>query len=664
MAATREVPFARYYGSVDATPLFVVLAAAYWRRTADLAFIRSHLAAPHRGAAVDRPLRRPRRRRLRRVRAPERRRADPAGLEGFARFGVPRRRPHGGAADRAVRGAGLRVCGQARRRPSSREVLGEPALASALARRGRGAAAAVPAALLVRGARPVRARARRRQAALRGGVVQRGPCAVDRHRRARACRAHGAAAARARPVLGLGRAHAGHGPGALQPDVVPQRLDLAARQRAACAKDWRVMATPMRRCELLGAAFDGSLHFEGSRLPELFCGFPRRAGEGPTRYPVACSPQAWAATAVFGMLAGCLGLEFEAAQRCVRMRSPRLPPFVDWLRIEGLARRRRARRPAAAALPRQRRRRRDAARRRHRGRGGGVAAARQPRCRSAGSPHYSSGLAASRRGRSVVDTAGAERDAHALYEAHARRALSAGAAAVGHHGAGRVRRAARLRGAAAPRRRCGGGLQDRPHVGAHAGDVRHRRAGVRRGAGAARAPQRRAAEAQRPRPARVGVRDRGAHRPRHRPDTAASTPYTADTVRAHVDGVCAALEVVDDRHADYGALDVRGLVADNAWNAGVVLSDFVAAWPDLPRSKASSASTASRSIAASAAMCWAIRWWSWPGWPTISAARGERLRAGQFVMTGSLVPTRVPGRQCQLPLRRRGIGSVSATVAD
>jgi glycogen debranching enzyme len=88
--------------------------------------------------------------------------------------------------------------------------------------------------------------------------------------------------------------------------------------------------------QLLGAAFGGSLHFEGSRLPELFCGFPRRAGEGPTRYPVSCSPQAWAATAVFGMLAGCLGVEFEATQRCVRMRSPRLPPFVDWLRVEGL----------------------------------------------------------------------------------------------------------------------------------------------------------------------------------------------------------------------------------------------------------------------------------------------------------------------------------------
>ena len=45
MAALGEVPFGRYYGSVDATPLFVVLAAAYLRRTGDLAFIRT--LAPH-----------------------------------------------------------------------------------------------------------------------------------------------------------------------------------------------------------------------------------------------------------------------------------------------------------------------------------------------------------------------------------------------------------------------------------------------------------------------------------------------------------------------------------------------------------------------------------------------------------------------------------------
>jgi glycogen debranching enzyme len=88
---------------------------------------------------------------------------------------------------------------------------------------------------------------------------------------------------------------------------------------------------------LLSAAYDSSLHFEDARLPELFCGFQRRGGEGPTRYPVACSPQAWASAAVFGMLGGCLGIQFDAGAREVQLRGARLPECVEWLRIEGLA---------------------------------------------------------------------------------------------------------------------------------------------------------------------------------------------------------------------------------------------------------------------------------------------------------------------------------------
>src|SRR5207253_3892361 len=59
---------------------------------------------------------------------------------------------------------------------------------------------------------------------------------------------------------------------------------------------------------LLAGLLDASLFFDLHRLPELFCGFPRRAGESPTLYPVACAPQAWAAGAVFLLLEACLGL--------------------------------------------------------------------------------------------------------------------------------------------------------------------------------------------------------------------------------------------------------------------------------------------------------------------------------------------------------------------
>ncbi len=70
------------------------------------------------------------------------------------------------------------------------------------------------------------------------------------------------------------------------------------------------------------------------RLPELFCGFRRRLGRGPTFYPVACSPQAWAAAAPLALLQASLGLHFDIPNRAIVMHHPRLPDFVDevWLR--------------------------------------------------------------------------------------------------------------------------------------------------------------------------------------------------------------------------------------------------------------------------------------------------------------------------------------------
>jgi glycogen debranching enzyme len=84
---------------------------------------------------------------------------------------------------------------------------------------------------------------------------------------------------------------------------------------------------------LFSSVFDASLHFDLHRLPELFCGFPRRSGAGPTLYPVACSPQAWAAAAPFAILQACLGLEMRADTAEICLHTPRLPPAIDWLRI-------------------------------------------------------------------------------------------------------------------------------------------------------------------------------------------------------------------------------------------------------------------------------------------------------------------------------------------
>jgi glycogen debranching enzyme len=75
--------------------------------------------------------------------------------------------------------------------------------------------------------------------------------------------------------------------------------------------------------------FDASRHFERSRLPELFCGFARRTGHGPISYPVACSPQAWAAGSAVQLLTAMLGLEADALANRLTFVSPQLPP---WLR--------------------------------------------------------------------------------------------------------------------------------------------------------------------------------------------------------------------------------------------------------------------------------------------------------------------------------------------
>jgi glycogen debranching enzyme len=82
--------------------------------------------------------------------------------------------------------------------------------------------------------------------------------------------------------------------------------------------------------------FDASLFIELQRLPELFCGFERRKGEGPTAYPVACSPQAWSVAAVFLLLQGCLQLDINALTKQITFNKPVLPDYLDKIEIKDL----------------------------------------------------------------------------------------------------------------------------------------------------------------------------------------------------------------------------------------------------------------------------------------------------------------------------------------
>ncbi len=81
---------------------------------------------------------------------------------------------------------------------------------------------------------------------------------------------------------------------------------------------------------------DAANYMDLRRLPELFCGFPRRTRHGPTLYPVACWPQAWASAAPFAFLQACLGIECDHSANVVRLTRPMLPAFLDEVCIRGL----------------------------------------------------------------------------------------------------------------------------------------------------------------------------------------------------------------------------------------------------------------------------------------------------------------------------------------
>jgi 2-keto-4-pentenoate hydratase len=123
---------------------------------------------------------------------------------------------------------------------------------------------------------------------------------------------------------------------------------------------------------------------------------------------------------------------------------------------------------------------------------------------------------------------------------------------------------------------------------------------------------------------------------------ATGVPFTAETIRPHIIGVCAAIELVDDRDADYTRLDVRSLVADNSWNAGIVLSEFATKWRDLEgvlgratKDQVAIGEGYGRDILGHPFN--SVAWLA-----SQLASRGIGLKAGEVVMTGSVMKTVFP----------------------
>jgi 2-keto-4-pentenoate hydratase len=144
---------------------------------------------------------------------------------------------------------------------------------------------------------------------------------------------------------------------------------------------------------------------------------------------------------------------------------------------------------------------------------------------------------------------------------------------------------------------------------------------------------------------------------------ASDAAFTIEAIEPHIDGVCAAIELVDDRAADYTSLDVRSLVADNSWNAGIILSDFRSTWPDLAPLLGRATKDGDligegygRDILGHPFN--SVAWLA-----THLSSRGETLKAGEIVMTGSVMKTIFPEQAARYRFDVEGLGSVEVQVA-
>ena len=335
MAATKEVPFARYYGSVDATPLFVLLLGAYLERTADLRFAKS--IWPHARRALQW--------------------MDEYGdrdKDGFIEYEKRSERglvqqgwkdSHDSIfhADGRIANPPIALCevqayAYAAKRAGAvlARALGEPDLADQLEEDAQSLQKLFEQAFWNDDLRTY-------VLALDGQKKQ---CAVRASNSGHALYCGIASEARAvsvASVLMSQEMFSGWGVrtvGSSEPRYNP----MSYHNGSIWPHDNAIIAAGISRYGLRSAAtslfdslYEASRYMELQRMPELFCGFHRRPdGSGPTLYPVACAPQAWAAGAVFLMLNSCLGINVVPGEPAILLSQPWLPRALNELRIDNL----------------------------------------------------------------------------------------------------------------------------------------------------------------------------------------------------------------------------------------------------------------------------------------------------------------------------------------
>jgi glycogen debranching enzyme len=335
MAALGEIPFGRYYGSADATPLFVMLAHAYFQRTGDRAFVDT--LWPHILAALDW------------ISGP----GDP-DQDGFIEFA---RQSDTGLVQQGWKDSYDSVF-------HSDGALASPPIALCEIQ-GYAYAAWRGAAQLasIRGDHASAETWQRRAEQLRERFEQSFWCediqtyaiALDGNKRPCRVRSSNPGHCLFTGIASLERAR--HIASALMSDNAfsgwgvrtiasgeARYNPMSYHNGSIWPHDNAIVAAGLasygfrnEATRLMDAMLDLSASVDLHRLPELLCGFHRRPGEQPTLYPVACAPQAWAAGAVYMLLSACLGLTIDAESQQIVLARALLPTGLEWLRISNLS---------------------------------------------------------------------------------------------------------------------------------------------------------------------------------------------------------------------------------------------------------------------------------------------------------------------------------------
>ena len=333
MAALGEVPFGRYYGGVDTTPLYVALAGAYAERTGDLALI------DHLWPTLERA-----------VQWMEQfGDTDGDGLIDYSRGAA------GGLANQGWKDSHDSIFHADGRFPEGPIALVEVQGYAFAAYRAMARFARLREDLAAAARWEARAEQIREAVERRFWMPDKGFYGIAIDGAGELCRVRGSnpghllfsglpepgrAMQTARQLLspgfnsGWGVRTLAHGEARFNP-MSYHNGSVWPHDTAICAMGLSRYGERDGVVRLTSELFEAAASFD-MRLPELFCGFPRFAGERPVGYPVACLPQAWAAGSVFMLLQACLGLTVDGLAGEVAIVDPRLPIGIDRLWVEGL----------------------------------------------------------------------------------------------------------------------------------------------------------------------------------------------------------------------------------------------------------------------------------------------------------------------------------------